>query len=162
MTTLAMIFGMLPLALGIGAGAEERAPMARAVVGGLITSTFLTLLVVPVVYTLLDDVAFWMRRRWDGKKAAAAVVGLLVLLQGIPSLGPAGAFAADSPVEILTLDDVIRITLEDNRDIRKALELRNSMEGKYVEERAAALPQLVGAARGVRSWGIPRWEPRSV
>ena len=44
MTTLAMIFGMLPLALALGAGAEMRAPMARAVIGGLITSTFLTLL----------------------------------------------------------------------------------------------------------------------
>lgn len=63
MTTLAMIFGMLPLALGIGAGGEFRAPMGRAVVGGLITSTFLTLLVVPVVYTLLDDVTSFFRRR---------------------------------------------------------------------------------------------------
>ncbi len=63
MTTLAMIFGMLPLALGVGAGGEFRAPMGRAVVGGLITSTFLTLLVVPVVYTLLDDVVEFFRRR---------------------------------------------------------------------------------------------------
>ncbi len=55
MTTLAMIFGMLPLALEIGAGSEFRAPMARAVIGGLITSTLLTLLAVPVVYSLLDD-----------------------------------------------------------------------------------------------------------
>ena len=62
MTTVAMIFGMLPLALAIGAGAEQRAPMARAVIGGLITSTLLTLFVVPVVYTLLDDAAAWMRR----------------------------------------------------------------------------------------------------
>jgi HAE1 family hydrophobic/amphiphilic exporter-1 len=54
MTTLAMIFGMLPLALAIGAGAEMRAPMARAVIGGLITSTLLTLIVVPVVYSYLD------------------------------------------------------------------------------------------------------------
>jgi HAE1 family hydrophobic/amphiphilic exporter-1 len=54
MTTLAMIFGMLPLAFAIGAGAELRAPMARAVIGGLITSTLLTLVVVPVVYTFLD------------------------------------------------------------------------------------------------------------
>jgi HAE1 family hydrophobic/amphiphilic exporter-1 len=54
MTTLAMIFGMLPLAFAIGAGAELRAPMARAVIGGLITSTLLTLVVVPVVYTYLD------------------------------------------------------------------------------------------------------------
>jgi len=50
-----MIFGMLPLAFAIGAGAEMRAPMARAVIGGLITSTLLSLLVVPVVYSLLDD-----------------------------------------------------------------------------------------------------------
>ena len=63
MTTLAMIFGMLPLAFAIGSGAEMRAPMARAIIGGLITSTFLTLLVVPVVYTLLDDVAAWFGRR---------------------------------------------------------------------------------------------------
>jgi HAE1 family hydrophobic/amphiphilic exporter-1 len=66
MTTLAMIFGMLPLALALGAGAEMRAPMARAVIGGLITSTFLTLLVVPVVYTILDDLGEWIRRRWAG------------------------------------------------------------------------------------------------
>ena len=55
MTTVAMIFGMMPLAFAIGAGAEARAPMARAVIGGLITSTLLTLFVVPVVYTLLED-----------------------------------------------------------------------------------------------------------
>jgi len=69
MTTLAMIFGMLPLAFAIGAGAEMRAPMARAVIGGLITSTLLTLIVVPVVYTYLDDLRpaaalRWFRRPW--------------------------------------------------------------------------------------------------
>jgi len=76
MTTLAMIFGMLPLAFAIGAGAEMRAPMARAVIGGLITSTLLTLVVVPVVYTYLDGLRpaavkdwRWARRR---RKAAAA------------------------------------------------------------------------------------------
>jgi HAE1 family hydrophobic/amphiphilic exporter-1 len=68
MTTAAMVFGMLPLALALGAGAEMRAPMARAVIGGLLTSTFLTLLVVPVTYTVLDDVGDWIRRKWDGKK----------------------------------------------------------------------------------------------
>jgi HAE1 family hydrophobic/amphiphilic exporter-1 len=68
MTTLAMIFGMLPLALALGAGAEMRAPMARAVIGGLITSTFLTLLVVPVVYSLLDDVSERIRRKRAQKK----------------------------------------------------------------------------------------------
>jgi HAE1 family hydrophobic/amphiphilic exporter-1 len=64
MTTLAMIFGMLPLAFELGAGAEFRAPMARAVIGGLITSTLLTLIVVPVVYTYLDDLGAKLGSWW--------------------------------------------------------------------------------------------------
>ena len=68
MTTVAMIFGMLPLAFAIGEGAEQRAPMARAVIGGLMTSTLLTLFVVPVVYTMLDDMVKlrlggWLQRK---------------------------------------------------------------------------------------------------
>jgi hydrophobic/amphiphilic exporter-1 (mainly G- bacteria), HAE1 family len=63
MTTVSMIFGMLPLALALGAGAEARAPMARAVIGGLITSTVLTLFVVPVMYTFLDDAGAWVSSR---------------------------------------------------------------------------------------------------
>ena len=63
MTTLAMIFGMLPVALALGEGGEFRAPMARAVIGGLITSTLLTLLVVPVAYTYFDDFGVWVRRK---------------------------------------------------------------------------------------------------
>ena len=59
MTSMAMIFGMLPLALAIGPGADQRAPLARAVIGGLITSTLLTLFVVPVVYTLIEDATFF-------------------------------------------------------------------------------------------------------
>ncbi|MHB8580191.1 MAG: efflux RND transporter permease subunit [Ignavibacteriaceae bacterium] len=57
MTTFAMIFGMMPVALGLGEGAEFRAPMGQAVIGGLITSTLLTLIIVPVVYTILDDLS---------------------------------------------------------------------------------------------------------
>ena len=62
MTTFAMVFGMLPLALGIGPGAEIRAPMARAAIGGIISSTLLTLVVVPVVYTLIEDFFSLFRR----------------------------------------------------------------------------------------------------
>jgi multidrug efflux pump subunit AcrB len=54
MTTAAMIFGMLPLAAGLSDGGEQNAPMGRAVIGGVITSTLLTLVVVPVLYTYLD------------------------------------------------------------------------------------------------------------
>ena len=62
MTTLATVFGMLPLALGLGPGAELRAPMARAVIGGMLSSTLLTLVVVPVVYTIIDDFVGIFRR----------------------------------------------------------------------------------------------------
>jgi HAE1 family hydrophobic/amphiphilic exporter-1 len=55
MTTMAMVMGMAPLALGLGDGGEQRAPMAHAIIGGILTSTLLTLIVVPVVYTWLDD-----------------------------------------------------------------------------------------------------------
>jgi len=68
MTTVAMIFGMIPLALALGAGAEARAPMARAVIGGLITSTLLTLFVVPVMYTFLDDLGSWVSARLTSAK----------------------------------------------------------------------------------------------
>ncbi len=71
MTTVAMIFGMLPLAFAIGEGAEQRAPMAHAVIGGLITSTMLTLFVVPVVYSLLDDFTLWLKSRRNGGQNAA-------------------------------------------------------------------------------------------
>ncbi|PUE32467.1 nodulation protein NolG [Limnohabitans sp. Jir61] len=64
MTTLAMIFGMVPLAFALSEGSEQRAPMGQAVIGGVITSSLLTLVVVPVVFCYLDDLAEWMKRKW--------------------------------------------------------------------------------------------------
>ena len=63
MTTLAMIFGMVPLAFALSEGSEQRAPMGQAVIGGVITSSLLTLVVVPVVYCYMDDLARWARAR---------------------------------------------------------------------------------------------------
>ena len=63
MTTLAMIFGMVPLAFALSEGSEQRAPMGQAVIGGVITSSLLTLVVVPVVYCYMDDLAQWLRRK---------------------------------------------------------------------------------------------------
>ncbi len=62
MTTLAMIFGMVPLAFALSEGSEQRAPMGQAVIGGVITSSLLTLVVVPVAYCYMDDLARWARR----------------------------------------------------------------------------------------------------
>ncbi len=91
MTTLAMVFGMLPLAIGTGEGAEQRAPLAHAVIGGVLASTLLTLLVVPVLYTFLDDLGARFVRRPDGAGGAA---------QGNrpPAAAPAGPVSAPAPI----------------------------------------------------------------
>ncbi len=69
MTALSTIFGVLPTALGVGPGSESRAPMAIAIVGGLFSSTVLTLVVIPVVYTLFDD----LKGRIYGRRSAGSV-----------------------------------------------------------------------------------------
>ncbi|MGB2883898.1 MAG: efflux RND transporter permease subunit [Rhodoferax sp.] len=71
MTTLAMIFGMVPLAFAMSEGSEMRAPMGQAVIGGVITSSLLTLVVVPVVYCYMDDLAQWARRTFDRTETPA-------------------------------------------------------------------------------------------
>ena len=83
MTTLAMIFGMVPLAFALSEGSEQRAPMGQAVIGGVITSSLLTLVVVPVVYCYMDDLAEWFKRKFSAKsrrvlplKTAAAAPGI--------------------------------------------------------------------------------------
>jgi HAE1 family hydrophobic/amphiphilic exporter-1 len=70
MTTLALIAGMIPVALGLGEGADFRAPLGRAVIGGVITSTVLTLLVIPTIYEIFDE---W--RAWFGRKLGRSAKG---------------------------------------------------------------------------------------
>ena len=71
MTTLAMIFGMVPLAFALTEGSEQRAPMGQAVIGGVITSSLLTLVVVPVIYVYIDDLVAWTGRRWRAATGAS-------------------------------------------------------------------------------------------
>ena len=97
MTTLAMVFGMVPLAFALTEGSEQRAPMGQAVIGGVITSSLLTLVVVPVIYCWLDDLATWARRRhkpshaWPGvgrQEPAAAVVASMASATSPASTAP--------------------------------------------------------------------------
>jgi hydrophobe/amphiphile efflux-1 (HAE1) family protein len=78
MTTLAMVFGMLPMAIGMGDGGETQAPMGRAVIGGVLTSTLLTVVVVPVAYTYLDSfgkrAARWLKRNEEHAAPVVAAV----------------------------------------------------------------------------------------
>jgi HAE1 family hydrophobic/amphiphilic exporter-1 len=175
MTTSAMIFGMLPLFFAIGEGAEFRAPMARAVVGGLITSTLLTLIVVPVVYTILDDLTGWLTRKrkpmaekiavlalagamvagTSGRAQAQALTPMQAQTQTPPTtptqVPPASAGQAQAAPRVLSLDDALRIAAEKNRDIEKAREYRNWVEGKYREELAVALPHATATINLGRS-----------
>jgi len=169
MTTSAMIFGMLPLFFALGKGAEFRAPMARAVVGGLITSTLLTLIVVPVVYTILDDFASWLQRRMAGAKfeshdvakgaAALLAFGLLlatpVLAQPSVPNGAApssGAAVIEHGPRVLTLEEALAIATEKNLDIKKAEQFLTWLQARYVEERAAAFPHLGFNANASRNY----------
>jgi len=72
MTTLALIAGMIPVALGIGEGAEFRAPLGRAVIGGVITSTLLTLVVIPTFYEILDEWREWVLSKFGVYKRRTA------------------------------------------------------------------------------------------
>ncbi len=173
MTTSAMIFGMLPLFFALGEGAEMRAPMARAVVGGLITSTMLTLIVVPVVYTILDDISAWIRRK-GARHARAAAVGLVVVALLVGQSTPASAQSAGraslvasidqaagqaaaqagapGEVKVLTLEEALAVAASHNRDIQKAIEYQKWVQGKYLEERASALPQVSASGSLVRNF----------
>ena len=70
MTAISTIFGILPIALGLGAGSESRRPLGVAVVAGMTASTLLTLLVVPVVYSMIDDARAWIARRRSERAGA--------------------------------------------------------------------------------------------
>jgi multidrug efflux pump subunit AcrB len=73
MTALSTIAGILPIAIGFGAGAESRRPMGIAVIGGMLTSTFLTLVIIPVVYTLFSDAAGWFGAKSRSRESASPV-----------------------------------------------------------------------------------------
>ncbi len=72
MTTLAMGAGMMPIALGFSGDSSFRAPMAIAVIGGLITSTLLSLIVIPAAFTVIDDLGEWVTRRFHRRGAHPA------------------------------------------------------------------------------------------
>jgi multidrug efflux pump subunit AcrB len=75
MTTIAMAAGMTPIAIGLGTDPSFRSPMAIVVIGGLITSTFLSLLVIPVAFTYVDDVVQWLLRRLKRPQHGVAAAG---------------------------------------------------------------------------------------
>ena len=154
MTTIAMILGMMPSAIGTGDGSEFSSPISIATIGGLATSTLLTLVVVPVAYMLLDG---WLVRVKTWKEApmpawartAARVTGVLVLLGLIAAfLSVASAFAQPPSVAAsagqapLTIDRAVEMATARNESLKVSEERLHESEAKVSGAKAAFLPSL--------------------
>ena len=162
MTTMAMILGMLPSALGRGQGGEFRGPMGLAVIGGLITSTGLTLVLVPCAYLLLarlmERVKVWRRAPSPAVRAAVRVTGVLFVLallgafvaaarafaepaQAPTSRGSSSARPSPSTV-VLTFDQVLQMAMERNEALKISQERYRESQSRVTEARAAFLPSV--------------------
>jgi len=153
MTTLAMVLGMLPSAFGVGEGGEFRAPMSLATIGGLMTSTLLTLVVVPVAYLLLDRLLVRLRS-W--RKAPAKVVAeaarvttaltLVALIGG--GLGasraqaqtPVAATGTQEPGRPLTFAEALRRALDNNESLKVTGARVREADAHVAEARTSFLP----------------------
>ena len=158
MTTVAMILGMLPSALGGGDGSEFRAPISIATIGGLITSTLLTLVVIPVSYLLLDRALQKLRSlrsaplppAWG---AAARLTGVLLVLALLGAfVGVAKAFAQPvdarpggeaTPVDVpITIERALQLALERNEGLKVEQERFREAQANVAGAKAAFLPTL--------------------
>jgi outer membrane protein len=169
MTTMAMILGMLPAAFGVGEGGEFRAPMSLATIGGLITSTLLTLVLIPVAYMLLDRIIVrvraWRRAPTPGMAAAVrvgSVLLLIALLGGVfavasafaqaPTFAPVPGSPASSIARLetggqaggyaLTFDEALRMAYERNEELKIAEQRLRESQGRVSEAKANFLPSL--------------------
>jgi len=145
MTTIAMILGMMPSAFGDGDGSEFRAPISIATIGGLLTSTLLTLVVVPVSYLLLERglarVRAWREAPLPAwAKTAARVTGILVVIALIAAfLSVAKVFAAEPP---LTIDRAVQLAVDRNESLKVNQERLRESQAHVSEAKAAFLPSL--------------------
>ncbi len=151
MTTLAMILGMLPSALGRGEGGEFRAPISIATIGGLITSTGLTLLVVPVAYLLLSRFLKWFKvAKQDPSPRMRAAVRVTSALIIIAVLGwfvsAATAFGQELPTRpsplTLTFDDALARAMSNNEGLKVSEEQVRETQSRVAEAKANFLPRV--------------------
>lgn len=147
MTSVSTILGIMPIAIGFGAGGESRRPMGVAAVGGLLLGTVLTLIIVPVIYTVFADWAARVRGKRHG--AGARVATAAVLLLAILTLAGTARSAEEpaeavvvAPAPVYTLQRCIATALEGNFDILKARERIRRRDGGVTEVRAHFIPRL--------------------
>ena len=151
MTTMAMVLGMLPSAFGIGEGGEFRAPMSLATIGGLMTSTLLTLVVVPVAYLLLDRllerIRGWRKAPSPAMATAAritAMLALLALLGGVWFVTRAFAQTTQQ-ARPLTFAEALQRAMEGNEALKTAEARVRESDGRVSEARTAFLPSIDGS-----------------
>ena len=145
MTTIAMILGMLPSAMGQGQGSEFRSPISIATIGGLITSTLLTLVVVPVAYLLLartlEQVKAW---RTSGARVPqpVRVTGMILLIAAMGwLLSATTAFAQTAPLT-LTFNQALERALGNNEGLKVAKERVTETQARVQESKTTFLPQV--------------------
>jgi outer membrane protein TolC len=152
MTTLAMILGMMPSAFGTGEGSAFRSPISIATIGGLITSTLLTLVVVPAAYLLLDRfverVKGWRTAPLTpGMRAAARVTGVVLLLVLLGAFWNVSRAFAQTPSPsatpgAITIDRALSLALERNHGLKVDQERLRESQASVLEARAAFLPSF--------------------
>jgi hydrophobic/amphiphilic exporter-1 (mainly G- bacteria), HAE1 family len=161
MTTLAMIFGMLPSALGRGEGGEFRAPISIATIGGLITSTALTLVVVPVAYLLLSRFLTWLKAAKQdpshAMRTAVRVTGALLLVIALgwfasvaTALGQEAPASAGEPLRqngphnplTLTFDDALAHARNNNQSLKVTEQQVRESQARVAESKANFLPRV--------------------
>ncbi|PIU40229.1 MAG: hypothetical protein COT00_02785, partial [Candidatus Omnitrophica bacterium CG07_land_8_20_14_0_80_50_8] len=147
MTTLAAFLGLLPMAIGFGHGSEANVPLGRAVVGGLLVSTILTLLVLPLLYAGVEN---WKIFPLRNKKAA--VLGLFILF----CVSCGNAWAQETPtaesVRILTLKETIDTVFRQNPEILMAKARHTQGQADVTIESSAYWPRV--NLSGMDSWGL--------
>jgi hydrophobic/amphiphilic exporter-1 (mainly G- bacteria), HAE1 family len=160
MTTMAMILGMLPSALGRGEGGEFRAPISIATIGGLITSTALTLVVVPVAYLLLHRLLARLKLWRDNPEARVPVplrvAGMLMLMvlvgwflaataafAQVPRLQPPSGGPGPQPGTLeLSFDDALSMALANSEGLKVTEQQVRESEGRVAEAKAGFLPSV--------------------
>ena len=144
MTTLAMVLGMLPSAFGIGEGGEFRAPMSLATIGGLMTSTLLTLVVVPVAYLLLDRllerVRHWRKAPTPAMAKAVRVTTVLLLIALVGGVLAVTSAYAQTPGRALTFEDALQRAMEGNQSLKAAEARVRESDSRVSEARTSFLP----------------------
>ncbi|MFU8804650.1 MAG: efflux RND transporter permease subunit [Bradymonadaceae bacterium] len=140
MTSISTIVGMIPLAAAWALGAERFAPLAVAVIGGMIASTILTMIVIPVVYDIVESTSELLARLVKPRTAAQTTIALLALIATVIVMAPASAAARQG--RPITLEESIELALEHSPNLRERAHGTEKARQERREAGARRLPRV--------------------